>query len=280
MTLRVAEPCASGLGAVATGLDLAEDVAPAASAALRRAYAASPVLCIRGGPATPEAFLRLARVFGTPQIQLLGAFRDEAFPEISYIERGQRDTLGDGKRITFGSHWHTDDSYMAVPCASTLLYGDVVPPAGGDTSFANMHMAYEALSDSLKVRIAGLRAVHTYQSRRNVSPVPRRTAEEEARTPPVSHPLVRTHPQTGRKALYLNPNRIDRIEGLPLAEGDALLDDLIACTTRPEFVYVHAWRADDVVIWDNCCTMHKASPHDGAHPRRMTRILLEGTAPA
>ena len=280
MTLRVTDPGAAGLGSVVTGIDLAEDVMSAAGAALRRAYAASPVLCIRGGRATLAAFLRLARVFGTPQIQLLGAFRDEAFPEISYIERGQRDTPGDGKRITFGAHWHTDDSYMAVPCASTLLYGDVVPPAGGDTAFANTRMAYEALPDSLKARIDGLRAVHTYQSRRNVSPVPKRTAAEEARTPPVSHPLVRTHPETGRKALYLNPNRIDRIEGLPLAEGDALLDDLIARATRPEFVYVHAWRAGDVVIWDNRCTMHKASPHDGAHPRRMMRILLEGTVPA
>ena len=208
ITMHLAAPGESGLGSVVTGLDLGECLAPAAAEALRRAYVASPVLCIRGGGATPDSFQRLARVFGMPQIQLLGAYRDRAFPAISYIERGQRDTLGDGKRVTFGAHWHTDDSYMAVPCSSTLLYGDVVPTAGGDTSFVNMHAAYEALPEALKTRIAGLRAVHAYQSRRNVSPVPKRTEEEEARTPPVSHPLVRTYPETGRKALYLNPNRI------------------------------------------------------------------------
>ncbi len=279
MSLCITAPGTSGLGAVVTGLDLGA-LTPAARDLLRRTYVTSPVLCIRGSSVAPESFLRLARVFGTPQIQLLGAFRDAAFPEVSYIERGQRDTLGDGKRITFGSHWHTDDSYMAAPCSSTLLYGEAVPPTGGDTSFTNMHAAYEALSGELKARIADLTAVHAYQSRRNVSPVPKRTEEEEAQTPAVTHPLVRTHPETEHKAIYLNPNRIDRIEGISIEEGDALLDRLIDHATQPAFVHVHAWRAGDIVIWDNRCTMHKASPHDGAHPRRMMRILLEGTAPA
>ena len=237
------------------------------------------MLCIRGCKATPESFLRIARVFGTLQRELMGVLRHPAFREISVIERRHGISTATGKAATFGGHWHTDDSYMAVPCAATLLYGEVVPPRGGDTSFVNMHAAYDALPGATKERIAGLNAIHTYQSRRNVSPVVERTEEEKARTPPVTHPIVRTHPETGRKALYLNPNRIDRVCGMPLADGDALLDELIAHATQPAFVHVHVWQPDDIVIWDNRCTMHRASPHEGDHPRRLLRILIEGTVP-
>ena len=272
------DPGSAGLGAVVSGFDL-ESPAPEDREALRRAFRASPMLCIRGSTATPESFLRLARVFGTPQRELMGVLRDPAYPEISLIERRHGISTATGKTATFGGHWHTDDSYMAVPCAITLLCGEVVPPKGGDTSFANMHAAYDALPAATKARIDDLSAVHTYQSRRNVSPVVERTDEEKARTPPVTHPLVRTHPETGRKALYINPNRIDRVSGMPLAEGDALLDELIAHATQPAFVHVHAWRPDDIVVWDNRCTMHRASPHEGDHPRRLLRILIEGTVP-
>ena len=278
MGIGVTEPGAAGLGAIMRGVDLDAPV-PGAEDALREAFRASPMLCIRGCRATAETFLRLARVFGTPQRELMGVLRDGAVPEISVIERRQGISTATGKAATFGGHWHTDDSYMAVPCAATLLYGEAVPPRGGDTSFANMHLAYEALPDETRTRIAGLSAVHTYQSRRNRSPVPARSTEEEARTPPVTHPLVRTHPETGRKALYINPNRIDRIADMPLAEGDALLDALIDHATRPAFVHVHAWAPGDIVIWDNRSTMHRASPHEGDHPRRLMRILIEGTVP-
>ena len=274
----ITAPVEAGLGAVVTGFDL-ESTVPEAEEALRRAFRESPMLCIRGCKATPESFLRLARILGTPQRELMGVLRDTAYSEISLIERRRGISTATGKAATFGGQWHTDDSYMAVPCAATMLYGEVVPPRGGDTSFTNMHLAYEALADEIKVRIAELKAVHIYQSRRNLSPVPARTPEEEARTPPVTHPLVRTHPETGRKALYINPNRIDRIADLPLADGDALLDALIEHATQPAFVHVHTWQPDDIVVWDNRSTMHRASPHEGDHPRRLLRILIEGTVP-
>ena len=261
-----------------TGFDL-ESTMPEAEEALRSAFRESPMLCIRGCKATPGSFLRLARIFGTPQRELMGVLRDTEYPEISLIERRQGISTATGTAATFGGQWHTDDSYMAVPCAATMLYGEVVPPRGGDTSFTNMHLAYEALAQEIKARIARLKAVHMYQARRNRSLVPARTPEEEARTPPVTHPLVRTHPETGRKALYINPNRIDRIADLPLVEGDALLDELIAHATQPAFVHVHAWQPDDIVVWDNRSTMHRASPHEGDHPRRLLRILIEGTVP-
>ena len=278
MGIGITDTGKAGLGAVVTGFDL-ESPVPEVQETPRRAFRASPMLCVRGCEATPESFLRLARAFGTPQRELLGVLRDPEFPEISLVERRQGVSTATGKPATFGGHWHTDDSYMAVPCAATLLYGEVVPPKGGDTSFTNMHAAYDALPAETKARIDGLCAIHTYQSRRNLSPVPERSEEEEARTPPVTHPLVRTHPETGRKALYLNPNRIDRVCGMPLAEGDALLDALIAHATQPAFVHVHAWQPDDIVVWDNRSTMHKASLHEGDHPRRLMRILIEGTVP-
>ena len=278
MSASVTETGKAGLGAVVDGLDL-ERPAPEDRETLRRAFRASPMLCIRAGKATPESFLRLARVFGTLQRELMGVLRDPVFPEISLIERKHGISTATGKAATFGGHWHTDDSYMAVPCAATLLYGEVVPPKGGDTHFTNMHAAYDALPAETKARIDDLGAIHTYQSRRNRSPVPERSEEEKARTPPVTHPLVRTHPETGRKALYLNPNRIDRVSGMPLAEGDSLLDELIAHATQAAFVHVHAWRRHDIVIWDNRCTMHRASAHEGDHPRRLLRILIEGTVP-
>lgn len=279
MALRITSTSPSGLGHLVAGLDLSRPLADRDIDAIRAAYRESPVLCLRGGVLDPAAFCAVARYFGEPKIQVLRGFRHSEFAEISFISSDQRDTLGDGKRIAFGSHWHTDDSYLSEPCASTMLHANVVPAEGGDTLFANMYAAYDALPEALRDRIAGLKAVHKYQSRRNVSPVPRRSAEEAAETPDVVHPLVCTHPETGRKTLYLNPNRIDHLVGLDLAEGDRLLDELIAHATRPAFVYRHRWQAGDLVLWDNRCTMHKASADYGDQTREMMRILLVGTRP-
>ena len=279
MALSVTEAGPSGLGTIVEGLNV-EALTPEDETLLHRLYAEAPVICLRGQVLSPDGFMRLARAFGAIQVQLLREFRDTAYPEISFIENTQRDTRGDGKRIVFGEHWHTDDSYMAKPCSTTLLYADIIPPVGGDTLFANMYRAYEALPDAIRSRIRAMRAVHAYQSRRNVNPVPTRSEEEERESPKVSHPLVRTHPVTGRQALYLNLNRIDSVEGLPLEEGDALIDELFAHSIQPAFVYAHKWRRHDVVIWDNRCTMHKASADYGEHRRRMMRILIEGSVPA
>lgn len=278
MALRVSKPGASGLGAVIEGVDVG-GLGGETVGAIRRAYAECPVLCLRGGSLSPEAFLRIAGVFGSPQVQLLREFRDGDHPEISYIENTQRDTRGDGRRIIFGAHWHTDDSYMARPCSTTLLYAEIIPPEGGDTLFTNMYAAYDALPLATRERIQNLRAIHAYQSRRNVNPVPTRTEDEEGESPKVSHPLVRTHPVTGRKALYLNLNRMDSLEGLPLAEGDALIDELFAHAIQPAFIYAHRWQAGDVLVWDNRCTMHKASADYGDHRRRMMRVMIEGSTP-
>ena len=255
-------------------------LADGSGAAFRTAFLEAGVMCLRGAPITPKNFLALARLLGEPQAQLLRDHRSPEASEVSILSNAHRDTLGDGKRIVLGRHWHTDDSYFAVPASVTLLHANVIAGEGrGDTLFADTRAAWDALDPAMKERIAGLSALHKYQSRRNVSPVPTRSAEEEAETPDVVHPIVRTHPETGRRALYLNPNRIDRITDLPLESGDTLLDALLDFATRPAFVYRHRWQPGDVVIWDNRCTMHRVEDDFGDAPREMMRVLLEGTVP-
>ena len=249
-------------------------------AAFRKAFLDAGVICLRGAPLSPVDFLGIARLLGEPQAQLLRDHRIPEAPEVSILSNAHRDKLGDGKRIVLGRHWHTDDSYFAVPCSVTLLHANVIAGEGrGDTLFADTRAAWDTLDDAMKERVANLSALHKYQSRRNVSPVPTRSAEEEAETPDVVHPIVRTHPETGRKALYLNPNRIDRITDLPLDAGDMLLDALLDFVTRPAFVYRHRWQPGDIVIWDNRCTMHRVEDDFGDAPREMMRVLLKGTVP-
>ena len=266
-------------GRIITDLDLTRSLTPAAENRLRAAAVESRVFCVRGSVLEPAAFLAAARALGTPQLQVLRDRRLDDIPEISIISNRQRDRLGDNKPQVIGRQWHTDDSYLAVPCALTLLHALAVPESGGDTMFTDMVAAYEALPGELKGRAAGLHAVHKYLSRRNSSPVPVRSAEEEAETPDVVHPLVRTHPVTGRKALYINANRIDHVAELPLDEGDALLDELIAHATQPRFVYRHRWQVGDLIIWDNRVTMHRVMADFGDTHREMMRILLRGSTP-
>jgi taurine dioxygenase len=276
-TPTVADLRDDGFAAEVTGLDLTRPVSEEAAGLLRLAFLDHPVLCLRTAGLNPDQLVATARVFGEPQLQVLRDYRRSDHPEISIIAAGQSDRRGDGRRIVFGSHWHTDDSYLAVPAKATMLYARVIPSQGGDTLFADMYRAYDALPDGLRREVDGRRAVHTYLSRRNLSAVPTRDRDEEAETPPVEHPLVRVHPETGRRALYLNPNRIEGISGMSPGEADELLDTLIAHATQDRFVHRHAWRPHDVLLWDNRCTMHKASADYGDEPREMLRILLRGT---
>jgi len=270
---------ASGFAAEYLGAPVDEASVDEQATALRTAFLAHPVLCLRTDGIEPFRFLALARAFGEPQIQLLRDRRHPEVPEISFVSSDDRDVRGTGQRVIAGSHWHTDDSYMAVPCAATLLYAAIIPDSGGDTEFADMTAAYAQLPDDLRRRIADRVALHTYRSRRNRAHVPKRSADEAAESPPVEHPLVRRHPGTGRQAVYLNPNRIERVVGLPETDGDRLLDELLAFCTQPQFVYRHRWQPRDVVIWDNRCTMHKANADYGDARRVMHRILLKGERP-
>jgi alpha-ketoglutarate-dependent taurine dioxygenase len=176
--------------------------------------------------------------------------------------------------------WHTDKSYHAVPSLMTMLHAVELPPAGGDTQFANMVLAYRALPDTMKSRLATLRAIHSWETSRLQSGSKPATEEEKRERPPVSHPIVRTHPETGEKALYIG-NHAGSIEGFDEAEGRALLAELLAHATRPDFIYTHHWRPGDLVMWDNRALLHRAvANYDmGQHRRVLHRTVVRGTAP-
>jgi hypothetical protein len=151
----------------------------------------------------------------------------------------------------------------------SILRGIEVPPDGGDTLFANMYAVYEALPDDMKGRIRGLRVWHSHDQVLSHDPQLKNAGADYARLPAVNHPLVRRHPITGRLSLFLSPHTMVRIDGLPEEDGRALLDELTAFATQERFVYRHKWRRDDVILWDNRCTMHAVMPYDAAHVRRI-----------
>ena len=264
----------------AEGVDLHH--APDADLAqrLRRALLDNLVLCIRGQSIGPGEFHAAIAALGTPLL------RPEiphvpGHPTVTTLSSNDRDTKGDGKRLVAGAHWHSDDTFMAEPCSLTCLYGIEVPETGGDTEFANMYAAYETLPAAERRRLDTLRVVHMMKpASREVGRTRTISADILAARPPVEHPLVRTHPETGRKALYISRNRMERIVGMELADGQRLIDDLVAHATQPQFCYRHQWRQGDIVIWDDRCTMHKANGDypEGAR-RYMNRIIVAGDAP-
>jgi len=272
------EPAAAPLGAAVEGVDLSRPLDPGILERLKAALARHLVLCFRDQDLAPQAFARAASAFGRPKPFLLRQDRIPEAPDVSIVTNRPAG-LG-GKPKAQASHWHTDDSYFAEPATLTFLLAKTLPAEGGDTEFIDCRAVLETLPANLLARIKGRRAIHSYQSRRNRSWVAQRTGEEAAETPSVSHPLIRTHPWTGERSLYINPNRIDAIEGMSIAESDALLDALYAHAFQPEFQYRHLWRAGDLVLWDNRATMHRANAdYDLSQLRVMHRVMLEGEKP-
>jgi len=268
------------LGARIEGLDRSHAGEPQIAASLRQALADHLLLEIPGAPMTPPQTRDFAAAFGTPRTQLLRYKRDGGVPEVSVMVST---LMADGttdKTALRAEDWHTDDSYFATPAKATLLHSIDIPSRGGRTWFCNMRAAYEALPEATKTRIDGLRAIHAYDTARARNRPSARTPQEIAETPDVEHPLVRTHPDNGKKALYLNFNRLDRIVGLERAESDALLDELAVHCRQPRFHYAHQWSVGDVVIWDNRATMHRVDvDYPIGEKRVMQRVLIEGDRP-
>jgi alpha-ketoglutarate-dependent taurine dioxygenase len=193
---------------------------------------------------------------------------------------------GDGKPVdrsfspVSNYRWHTDKAYYAVPPMMTALHAVEVPPEGGDTEFANTEMGYAALPEETKRQIAGLRVVFQWGAsgrERSGGPLPDAAIRQR---PPVDHPLVRTHPETGKRALYLG-NHASHVLGMPEADGVALLEQLLEHTTKPRFTYAHRWRRGDLLIWDNRCLLHRAVANFemGRYRRILHRSVVRGTVP-
>src|SRR5215813_11325827 len=273
-------PLNGPLGARIDGLDRDCANEPAVAALLNRALAEHLLVVVPGERLQPVETRCFAEAFGRPRKQLLRYKRSGDVPEVSIMVSTLMTDGTTDKTAIRAEDWHTDDSYFAAPAKATLLHGIEIPSHGGATWFCNMHSVYEALPEALRRRLDGMRAIHGYDTPRARNRPSARTAQEIAETPDVEHPLVRTHPETGRKALYLNFNRLDRIVGLERAESDAVLDQLAAEARKPEHHFGHQWSVGDCVIWDNRATMHRVDVDYPMGERRiMQRVLIEGDKP-
>jgi taurine dioxygenase len=271
----------AALGAEVRGVDL-RDLDLSQFAALKRAWHDHPVILVRGQTLSDRDLIAFSRRFGDldwAPVQETGRRFVEGLPEIYVVSNvtvnGQPiGSLGAGEAV-----WHTDMSYLDVPPMASMLYALEVPPAGGNTSFCSMYAVYEALPDGLKRQIANLKIKHdgTYNSggylRQGVTPT-----DDPRTSPGAVHPLVCTHPETGRRMLYLGRRRNAYLVGLELAESEALLDELWEFVSRPEFAWEHIWRVGDLVLWDNRCTMHRRDPFDASARRIMHRTQIKGSA--
>lgn len=267
------------------GLELAGPLSEATLAALDEALVAHKVVAIRGQRLAPEDVLRVSRAFGPLERHVLSQYHHPEYPEIivlsNVVEDGKPKGLADA-----GSYWHSDVSYKARPSRATLLHALEVPDGAGDTLFCDMVAAYEALPEDLRHRLDGLRAVHSYAYRQDLqvrlygyrSPL---TAEQRRETPDVSHPAVRTHPVSGRRALYVNPGFTVGFEGLEAAESEALKEAVFAHCLQPQFQHRYRWRAGDVLVWDNAQVMHCATAQELRPDQRRTllRTIISGDAP-
>jgi taurine dioxygenase len=275
---------AGALGAEVSGIDLSKPVNDADIAHVRRALAEHCVLIFRGQSLTPEQHIAFSRKFGLLERHVLQDYLLPGFPEIYVISNI---TEGDKPvgRAGAGQYWHTDLAYMKEPSLGSIMAAIEVPEGRGDTLFANMYKAYDALSEPMKTYLRSLRAVHDFAytqqtqiaGKGHTEPA---SAEQLVKTPPVSHPAVRTHPESNRLALYVNPGMTTHLEGVPPGESRAVLDYVFEHAVKPEFVYRHRWRPGDVVFWDNRCSMHCAIDDYGAGDRRlMWRTTVKGDAP-
>ncbi len=274
-------PTGGGIGAEVKGVDLSR-LDAAGFAAIRRAFTEHSVLLFRGQRLGDEDLIAFSRRFGAldwAPVQENGRRFVEGRPEIyvvsNVIENGVAiGSLGAGEAV-----WHTDMSYLEDPPMASMLYALEIPEVGGNTGFCNMYSAYGALPEDLKRRIAGLAIKHdgTYNSggylRAGVA------ASDDPRTSPGAvHPLVCTHPDSGRQCLYLGRRRNAWLVGLDLAASENLLDQLWSYATREEFTWYNTWRVGDLVLWDNRCTMHRRDPFDPAARRIMHRTQIKGTS--
>jgi taurine dioxygenase len=236
------------------------------------------VLVIRDQHFTPYQFKAAAQVFGELQPHNKKERHVPGHPDIDYISNEE---FAHGKRIISGETFHTDHSNYPQPPKATALFAVDLPSTGGDTQYVNAHDAYDDLPDATKRRIDGLKAVHVFESKYSPRSLGILTDESRKKLPPPGiHPLVRTHPENGRKALYLNPVRIESIIGMPDDEALALIDELMRHATQKKYEYRHKWRHGDWVLWDNRSVMHQANPdYDMRERRRLYRILLTGETP-
>jgi taurine dioxygenase len=270
-------PVSGAIGAEISGVDLSADLSVGTVDRIRQAWLDHLVIFFRDQPLEPGRFLEVARLFGEPVEYPFVAGMD-AFPQIIEVKKLAHE------RNNFGGIWHSDTVYLDEPPMASMLVAREVPQYGGDTLFANQYLAYDALSDRYRELLDGLTAVHS-SAKADVS----KTREDRIKTSGTNeagkeylseHPAVRTHPETGRKALYVNVAHTARFKGMTEAESKPMLDYLFQHQIRPEFTCRFVWQEGSLAFWDNRCAQHNPINDYHGHRRIMHRITLQGDRPA
>ena len=264
------------LGAEIIGLDLARQRDRATVAAIRKVWLEHQVIFFRGQTLPPAEFLEFAREFGEV-VEYPFVKGIDGFPQITPVVKLEHET------VNFGGLWHTDTAYLEAPPMGTLLIAREVPPYGGDTLFANLYLAYETLSEGMRRLLDPLQAINS-SAKADVTKTRedrvRDGAKEDARKEyAAEHPVVRTHPETGRKALYVNPGHTVRFAGMTEAESAPILSYLFTHMVRPEFTCRFSWQQGSLALWDNRCALHNPINDYHGHRRVMHRITLAGDRP-
>lgn len=275
-------PLSDVMAAEVLGIDLSQPLADGVLDTIYDAFVTHHILVFREQRLTESQQVDFSLQFGPLEAHVNRDFRSEAIPKVHRVSNLDADGNPTSKLASVGNfHWHSDKSYMALPSLATFLYGVELPPEGGDTRFANMHAAYEALPAAKQAAISDLQVVHSWEASRLKSGSRPATDPEKQDAPPVVHPMVRTHPDTGRKGLYIGTHT-SHVEAMPMAEGEALLRELQDFATQDPFVYRHAWRVGDLVMWDNRCLLHCATADfDLERYRRVLhRTVVRGARPA
>ena len=281
-TFRI-EPLAAPLGAEVTGLDLSRPLDAQDFDRLHEAHLTHHVLVFRDVHITPAQQVAFTGNWGPLQRHVLHQFALPGQPEVlvvsNILENGRPIGLGDA-----GAFWHSDLSYKPRPSLGSFLHAQELPATGGDTLFANQHLAWEKLPQSLRAAVSGRQAEHSYlkqyaELQRRSPWRPDLSAEQLAQVAPAVHPIVRTHPETGRQALFVSEHFTTRIVGLPEDESRELLQQLFEHSVKPEHVYRHRWQPHDMVFWDNRSVMHLAAGCPDHLRRRLNRTTIEGDAP-
>jgi len=270
------QPLSPSLGSIIYGLDLSQPLTPEELTELRAVWLDRQVIILRGQPLSSSQYLSFAKQMGTPDIYpfLQGL---EGFPEITPVLKKETET------VNFGGVWHSDTTYQPCPPMATMLHALELPPVGGDTLFANQIEAYEALSEGLKETLSTLKIICRADKATAMATRADRIAEQERDTKAENligiHPVIRTHPETGKKAIYINRAHSCHFQGWSMAESDGLLNFLYAHQIKEEFQCRHVWQKGDLAIWDNRCTLHYPINDYHGHRRLLHRITLKGEKP-
>ena len=272
------------IGAEVGGIDLAAEGYDNAFPSIYQAFLDHEVIVLRGQDLAPEQLVAFSRKFGPLEAHVLKQFNMEENPEVLLISNVKKDGKPIGA-IYAGQYWHSDLSYMAHPTQGSFLHAKRIPSYGGDTMFCSMTKAYEDLSAPMKAFLGGLSATHDYTNAydtyfAHLPDRPPLSAEERAKVPPVVHPVIRTHPETGRKGIYVNPGFTRRINELSHLESRRVLDLLFEHCFQPQYIYRHMWQVGDLLIWDNRSTCHHAvADYAMSEDRHMIRTSVQGDIP-